>query len=112
MATKSKAAAKSTTRKRYTDAEKADVLNFVDQVNSERGRGGQSAASKKFGISQLTIMAWRKAGGAVSPSKGKATRSGIDSKLSALTKLHGEIAAAEKSLQKLRSKFDALKKGL
>ncbi len=46
--------------KRYTDAEKAEVLAFVENY----GRGGASAAAKKFGVSPLTISSWRKAAGA------------------------------------------------
>jgi len=45
--------------KRYTEAEKAEILAFVDS----KGRGGQSAAAKKYGISALTISKWRQAGG-------------------------------------------------
>lgn len=46
--------------KRYSDAEKAEILAFVDS----QGRGGQSAAAKKYGISALTISKWRQTGGA------------------------------------------------
>lgn len=49
-----KAAAKK--GKRYSDQERADILKFVD----EHGRGGASAAAKKFGVSPLTISSWRK----------------------------------------------------
>ncbi len=54
--------------KRYTDAEKAEILNFIESY----GRGGASAAAKKFGVSPLTISSWRKSTGGTS-SKAKAT---------------------------------------
>ena len=52
--------------KRYTKAEKAKILAFVES----QGRGGQSKAAKKFGVSPLTISNWRKSvGGATSKPK-------------------------------------------
>ncbi len=48
--------------KRYTDAEKAEILNFIER----QGRGGATAASKKFGVSPLTISSWRKSSGGTS----------------------------------------------
>lgn len=68
MSTNAKASNKG---KRYTDAEKKEILDHVAQVNAEKGRGGQSAASKKYGISQLTISGWLKAGGVSAPKSGK-----------------------------------------
>ncbi|MCX6875353.1 MAG: hypothetical protein NTW21_16330 [Verrucomicrobia bacterium] len=47
--------------KRYTDAEKQEVIAFAHKVNAENGRGGQSAAAKKYGISVLTVSTWLKA---------------------------------------------------
>ncbi len=63
MATKKKA----TKGKRYTDVEKAEILQFVES----HGRGGGTAAAKKFGVSQLTISSWKKkaGGGTTKPAK-------------------------------------------
>ena len=49
----------STKGKRYSEEQKAEILAWVDS----QGRGGQTAAVKKFGVSALTISSWRKAGG-------------------------------------------------
>ena len=57
--------------KRYTDQEKAQILAFMDA----QGRGGQSAAAKKYGVSPLTIANWRKSGGA---DIGKPDTKGLD----------------------------------
>jgi hypothetical protein len=46
--------------KRYTADEKKAIIDLVNKVNADKGRGGQSAASKQFGVSQLTISAWLK----------------------------------------------------
>ncbi len=54
---------------RYTDAQKKEVVSFVAQYNSANGRGGQSAAAKKFKVTPLTISAWLKSAGAKPPGK-------------------------------------------
>jgi transposase-like protein len=50
--------------KRYTAAEKVEVLNWVNDYNVTHGRGGVANASKKFEITQLTIHNWVRQGGA------------------------------------------------
>jgi transposase-like protein len=59
MSTKNKKS--SSTGVRYSDAQKQEVVSFVEQYNSANGRGGQSAASAKFKVTPLTISAWIKA---------------------------------------------------
>lgn len=112
--------------KRYTDAEKKEIIAFVEKVNAEKGRGGQSAAAKKFGISQLTISSWLKAGigggspaaapsaaSSAAPAKGAAAaRGGISSKLSTLLALGNEIEKAERELTKMKAKFNSVKASL
>ena len=56
--------------KRYSAEEKQAIVDFVTKMNAEKGRGGQAAASKEFGVSQLTIAGWLKASGAA-PAKAK-----------------------------------------
>ena len=54
---------KGATGKRYTEDQKKEVLGFMNSM----GRGGLTAASKKFKISMLTLSRWAKgspAGGA------------------------------------------------
>lgn len=62
-----------TTRKakgrRYSESEKRKVLAHVDEVNAERGRGGITAASKKFNITPLTISNWMRGGSPKSKAK-------------------------------------------
>jgi transposase-like protein len=59
----------SATGVRYTDAQKKEIVNFVLQHNSANGRGGQSAAAKKFNVTPLTISAWLKSAGAAKSAK-------------------------------------------
>ncbi len=109
--------------RRYTQAEKADILAYVDQVNAEKGRGGQSAASKKFKISPLTISSWIRSGvGGASGASGAsgltvsasaASVSGpIGKKLAKLQALHDQIMRAERDLSKMKAQFTALKSSL
>jgi lipoprotein-anchoring transpeptidase ErfK/SrfK len=69
MSTKSK---KAPTGVRYSDAQKQEIVNFVSQYNSEKGRGGQSAAAKKYNVTPLTIAAWLKASGGKGKTKAPA----------------------------------------
>ncbi len=100
--------------RRYTAKEKADIIAFVDKVNAEKGRGGQSAASKKYKISPLTISSWIRAGagGATLATGGAAVAGPIGKKLSKLQALHDQIAKAEKDLAKLKAQFNSLKSAL
>lgn len=137
MSTKQK---KTSRGKRYSDAEKAEIIDFVNKMNSEKGRGGQSAASKKFKISPLTISSWLKKSGApkkvtkkaVKKATGKkrgrpvgstnkpkaataATTSStapIGKKLAKLQSLHSQIERTETELASLKVQFDVLKASL
>lgn len=107
--------------KRYSAAEKKEIIDFVDQVNTEKGRGGQSAASKKFGISPLTISSWLKKGaGAEGAAKAgrktpkKAARQGgrRASVLDQLASLDAEIRQRRIEIDDLEAKFQKLKDSL
>lgn len=100
--------------RRYTAKEKAEIIAFVDKVNADKGRGGQSAASKKYKISPLTISSWIRTGpgSGVISSGGAAVAGPIGKKLSKLQALHDQIAKAEKELSKLKAQFNSLKSAL
>ena len=123
MATK-----KSKKGKRYTDAEKQKIVDFVTAYNAKNGRGGASNASKKFGVSQLTVGAWLKKGktttkvaakgarrGRPPGSKAKtvvAASAGRTKILAALGKADQVIAAKRKELDALEAQFETLKASL
>jgi transposase-like protein len=104
MSTKNKKAAP--TGVRYSDAQKKEIVNFVAQYNSAKGRGGQAAASKKFKVTPLTISAWLKGAGAkVAGKKGapavaakpaKQAKSAKPAKQSANSKKGRRYSAEEK----------------
>ena len=115
MSTKKKA--NSAKGRRYTQSEKADILAFVDKVNEQKGRGGQSAASKKFKISPLTISSWIRSGagganGLSVASSGASISGPISRKLAKLQALHDQIARSEKDLSKMKTQFNTLKGSL
>lgn len=113
MSTSAKKAQKG---KRYTAEEKNEIVAFVQKYNDENGRGGQSTASKKFGISQLTISSWLKSDTSVvvkrgrKPGSGKASKGGsYSARINSLTSLAAQIDKAEAELEKLKAKFHSLK---
>lgn len=54
---------------RYSAAKKQQVVDFVKKYNTTNGRGGQSAAAKKFKITPLTIAAWLRDAGVQTPKR-------------------------------------------
>jgi transposase-like protein len=72
MSTKKKKAP--ATGVRYTDAQKKEIVNFVSQYNKTNGRGGQSAAAKKYNVTPLTISGWLKAAGVKAPAAKKVVK--------------------------------------
>ncbi|MEO8615823.1 MAG: hypothetical protein ABI600_11840 [Luteolibacter sp.] len=119
---KVKAKGKGTVGTRYTPAEKQEVVGFVASYNSANGRGGQSKAAAKFGVSPLTVMAWLKNSGA--PKAGKkvkavkavkaskapvaAKNAGYETKLKSLVELNRQIEKSEAGIASLKAKFSKL----
>lgn len=110
------AAKKTTKGKRYTAEEKQSVVEFVNSHNEANGRGGVTAAVKKFGTSALTISAWVKSSGGSSISNGrkgaKSATGGRSGVLAELSKLDGVIAVKRKELDALEARFQTLKASL
>lgn len=80
---------------RYTDEQKKAVLDYVAAVNEQKGRGGMSAAARKFKITPLTVSAWiTKFGGGKSEGKGTA-------------KLLAKLAKAEAIIASIKAKLGA-----
>ena len=99
--------------KRYTAAEKAEVLNWVNDYNVKHGRGGVANASKEFSITQLTIHNWvRQGGAAMSTTSGTRVAPNHAGILRQLADLLDEISKRETELSKLRKEYDGLRKKL
>ena len=97
--------------KRYTDKEKAQVLSFVEKTNAEKGRGGITAASKKFGITPLTISNWIKKTGMPSVRSPR-NSANFAANLRRLADIHESISKKENELLKLQREYASLKKKL
>ncbi len=94
--------------KRYTRAEKVKILTFVDKYNATNGRGGAAEASRKFGVSQLTIGNWLRSAGSPAPKR-KKSNIDVDKALKRLSELHKEIGQAEAKYNALCKEYAELK---
>ena len=100
MATKKKKA------KRYTPAQKKEILDFIEA----QGRGGQTKAVEKYGVTAATIASWRKKSGAAPTTSGKKGGSSTELKaLEEMANLLKEIAAAEAKVTQLKAAYAAAK---
>ena len=119
-----KAGEKSKKGVRYTGEQKQEVVDFVSSYNAANGRGGQSHAAAKFGLSVLTVSTWLKNAGSKGASvKGssavKAVKvaavslpTGLTAKVSSLIALSDQIRKAELELNSLRGRYDVLKSSI
>ncbi len=98
--------------KRYSEAERAEILSFIEKYNAEHGRGGQTAAVKKFKTTTLSINSWSKKSGKKVKKAAKAAKKFKNpSKLiERLQVVSAEIAKAEKALAKYQSEAKELRK--
>lgn len=104
--------------KRYSAAEKQEVIDFVNSYNASNGRGGQSEAARKFNISILTVSAWLKKSGSKVAKGSKAVAAGkssakvssaLTAKVASLIQMSDRIQKAELELAKLRAGYESLK---
>lgn len=98
--------------KRYSQRERAEILAFVDKTNALKGRGGITAAARKFGVTPLTISNWMKKVDAVPRPARRLADADFPKNLRRLAELHEAIAAMETALIKLRREYTALKRTL
>ncbi len=114
------------TGKRYSAEEKNEIIAFIEKHDAENGRGGKSAAAKKFGISPISVASWVKGKSAPASSGKRRGRKpgsknikpvsdkggGYTAKLKELVLLASQIDTAEAELSKLRAKFQSQKGAL
>ena len=93
--------------KRYSASEKKEILDFI----TKKGRGGQTKAVAKYGVTAATISSWRNKD---SSSTGRIAK-GISKELRAVEELAGlikEIATVEARLEKLKKAYQKAKSKL
>ena len=55
---------------RYDQKTKDEVVAHIQQYNKDKGRGGQSAAVKKWKLNPITVKSWLEKAGVETPGKG------------------------------------------
>jgi hypothetical protein len=103
---KKKARKKGNTGKRYSEAQRKKIIAYAEGI----GRGGISAACRKFGVSYIALRRWMKNGTAGKRGRaGRPAKAGLDGR-----KLRGlrNAAAAAKTLKQQISKIQRLLKQL
>jgi len=91
--------------KRYTTAQKKEILDFI----TKEGRGGQTKAVSKFKVTAATIASWRrKEGGTTAGSKGAGGSKELRA-IEELANLLKEISSTEAHLAKLKKAYKKAK---
>lgn len=89
------------------------MINFVNRINEELGRGGISRASREFGISQLTISKWIRDHDDDGSSNGRRprgrSRQDVPANLERLSAILEQINELEDKLGDLHKEYDTLK---
>ena len=107
------------TAKRYSQEDKKEILDFIEKYNQENGRGGQTAAIKKYKATAISIGNWRKGSVKKSETAGKAVKLAKTAKkkfrnpsklIDRLHEVSKEIDRAETLLKKLTSEAKELRK--
>ena len=98
---------------RYDQKTKDQVVAFIVDYNARNGRGGQSAAAKKWKLNPITVKAWMEKAGVASPGKAAkkkarlaAEKSGRSGSASAALK---RMIAIQEKIDVLRGEYDELK---
>jgi len=101
---------KATKGVRYTAAQKAEIVKFVNGVNATKGRGGVAEATRKYKISPITINNWLKKASGGNRTSG--TRLNSNGKASGLTAKLNRMAKVSQQIEELQNEFNQLKASL
>ena len=98
---------KGNTGKRYSTALRKKIMAFAEK----QGRGGISAAIRKYGVSYIALRRWMKGApaGAGKRGRGKAAKAGLDGRKKRVIK---NALAGAKSLSRQVTKLQRLLKKL
>lgn len=88
--------------KQYDQKFKDEVVAFIVEYNKEKGRGGQSAAAKKWNLNPITVRNWLEKAGVPTAGKGSkkkrtAKKAGRRTKSSAGAASSGSSSASSAS---------------
>lgn len=101
---------------RYDKKTKDQVVKFVREFNEKNGRGGQSAAVKKWSLNPITVRSWLdKAGVATPGKKGKKRVRAAGKPPAAASRMNSRIASLrrmadlQEKIAVLQAEYDSLK---
>lgn len=107
---------------RYDQKTKDEVVSFIQNYNEENGRGGQSAAAKKWKLNPITVKAWMEKAGLSSPGKsGKKKKKNRPAKASApaprkansapknVSAILKRMVQVQEQIEGLQSEYNSLK---
>lgn len=95
--------------RRYSLSEKRAVIEYVETVNGEKGRGGITAAAKRFGVSPLTVSSWLRVNGS---GKRKPSPRPNGEIFQRMAELHAKIVETEAELEQFEREYAQLKADL
>jgi transposase-like protein len=94
-----KARKKGNTGKRYSDAQKREILDFV----AGQGRGGITAAGKKYGVSYIALRRWMNGAGGGGRKGGRPASKSLDGrKLKSVKAALADLKAFKKQITVLQ----------
>ena len=85
---------------RYSDAQKKQILDFV----AAQGRGGISAATRKYGVSYIALKRWMGGGSGTRGRVGRPPKAKVDGRS------RRKVKTAQKALKALLKQASALKR--
>ncbi|MCG8600706.1 MAG: hypothetical protein MI807_11230 [Verrucomicrobiales bacterium] len=98
--------------KRYDNKTKLKVVSFIRDYNTRNGRGGQSAAAKKFNINPITLRKWLEQSGELKTARTERRRK-LHSRKRAIPGSNigilKRMAAIQDQLATLQAEYDQLK---
>jgi len=98
--------------KRYDQKTKDEVVAFIQKYNDENGRGGQSAAAKKYKLNPITVRSWMERAGVATPGKSSKRKKRAGRKARATPARNASApkstSAALKRMVKLQEQIEAL----
>ncbi|MCG8601100.1 MAG: hypothetical protein MI807_13235 [Verrucomicrobiales bacterium] len=109
---------------RYDQKTKDEVVAFIQSFNEENGRGGQSAAAKKYKLNPITVRAWMEKAGVATPGKssrkkkkgGRKTAASNSIRRSAAPKSTSaalkRMVKLQEQIEDLQSEYESLKASL
>ena len=93
---------------RYSPPEKSRIIEYIQEHNRTKGRGGQRAAHRKFGVSTLTLKNWMTYG-IHGLRSGPSKLDNVGRILESMHALARRMEEKEEALARLKARYERLK---